>query len=108
MTDHDETIDVESPLELFDPTFTWKRKTITNFHYRYLQVPIFRNGLLVYNMPSINAIRSYRKSELDSMWNEVLRLQNPHKYYVDLSTKLWNVKNDLIRSMSHLVPGDGE
>jgi nicotinate phosphoribosyltransferase len=108
LMDYDETLLTDVPLELFDPTFTWKRKIITNFHFRFLQVPIFKNGVLVYRLPSIQEIRKYRQSELESMWNEVLRLQNPHKYYVDLSTKLWNVKNDLIRSMSHLVPGDGE
>lgn len=108
LTNHDETVDAKSTIELFDPSFTWKRKTVKPKRVRELQVPIFEEGRLVYEMPSIDAVRTYREQELASMWPEVLRLQNPHKYYVDLSTKLWGIKNDLIRSMAELVPGDGE
>jgi nicotinate phosphoribosyltransferase len=108
LTDHDETLVARKAVELFDPSFTWKRKTVVPANVRELQVPVFENGKLVYESPSIEAIRTHRQKDLSTMWPEVLRLQNPHKYYVDLSTKVWTVKNDLIRSMAELVPGDGE
>lgn len=108
LTNHDETLTAGKPVELFDPSFTWKRKTVVPANVKELMVPVFVNGELVYELPTIEAIRAHRANELQTMWPEVLRLQNPHKYYVDLSTKLWNVKNDLIRSMAELVPGDGD
>lgn len=108
LTDHDETLSPRRPVELFDPSFTWKRKTVVPTRIRELQIPVFKDGVLVYELPTIEAIRAHRQADLATMWPEVLRLQNPHKYYVDLSTKVWNVKNDLIRSMAELVPGDGD
>ncbi len=93
---HDETIDDTKPLELFDPNYTWKRKTITDFEARELLVPIFKNGELVYNLPTINEIRDYCKEQIDTLWDEVKRFENPHTYYVDLSQKLWDIKYNLL------------
>ncbi len=92
---HDEVIDNTKPHVIFDPIATWKQKTLTNFTVRELQVPIFKNGKRVYDSPSIDKIRDYCKHEVDSLWDEVKRFENPHRYYVDLSQKLWNIKKEL-------------
>ena len=93
---YDETIDETQPLEIFDPDFTWKRKTLTNFTARELLVPIFKNGERVYSSPSVDEIRTYCKQQVGTLWEEVKRFENPHHYYVDLSKKLWNVKQCLL------------
>jgi nicotinate phosphoribosyltransferase len=82
--------------EIFDPQFVWKRKKITNFETRKLQERIFEKGELVYELPSIHEIRSYCKSEINTLWDEILRFENPHEYYVDLSKQLWKMKTKLI------------
>ena len=92
---HDEFIDNTKPHVIFDPIATWKQKTLTNFTVRELQVPIFKNGKRVYDSPSIDKIRDYCKHEVDSLWDEVKRFENPHRYYVDLSQKLWDIKKEL-------------
>ncbi|MGN1339014.1 MAG: nicotinate phosphoribosyltransferase [Oscillospiraceae bacterium] len=93
---YDETIDSSKPLTIFDPDYTWKKKALTDFTARELQVPVFRNGELVYEKPSLDEIRSYCAQQLDTLWDEVLRFENPHNYYVDLSEKLWNIKHSLL------------
>lgn len=93
---YDEQIDSSQPLTIFDPDFTWKKKTITDFTAKELQVPVFRNGKLVYNSPKLEDIRSYCAQQLNTLWEEILRFENPHNYYVDLSQKLWNVKHQLL------------
>ena len=93
----DETVDPSQPLELFDPQATWKRKTYTGFTAKPLLVPIFQGGELVYNRPALSEIQAYCKEQVDSLWDEVKRFENPHNYYVDLSQKLWDVKEDLLR-----------
>ena len=92
---HDEVIDNTKPHIIFDPIATWKQKTLTDFTVRELQVPIFKNGKRVYDSPSIDKIREYCKHEVDSLWDEVKRFENPHRYYVDLSQKLWDIKKEL-------------
>ena len=96
----DEVIDETKPYELFDPIHTWKRKTIDNFYIKELQVPIFKSGECVYNSPDIETIKSYCKEQLDTLWDEVLRIENPHRYYVDLSEKLWETKDKLLKKHS--------
>ena len=93
---HDETVDQSKPLELFDPSATWKRKTMTDYTAKELMVKVIENGELVYDLPSIDEIREHCSKELDTLWEEVKRFANPHQYYVDLSQKLWDIKNDLI------------
>ena len=97
LTVHDEVIDRSQPYELFDPVHVWKRKVMENYELRELLVPIFKNGECVYSSPSVLEIRQNCKRELDSMWDEVLRFENPHNYYVDLSEKLWNKKHSLLK-----------
>ena len=94
---YDETIDETKPLELFDPEATWKRKTISDFTARELLVPIFKNGECVYKSPDIEEIRRYCAEQIDLLWDEVKRFENPHTYYVDLSQKLWDTKDRLLK-----------
>ena len=93
---HDETVDESEPLTLFDPNYTWKKKTVTDFEARELLVPIFKKGELVYQRPSYSEIVEYARGETESLWDEVKRFENPHNYYVDLSQKLWDIKNELL------------
>lgn len=93
---YDEKIDNTKPLEIFDPDFTWKRKTLTDFTAKELQVPVFLGGKRVYQLPKIDDIREYCAEQLDKLWDSVLRFENPHKYYVDLSQKLWDIKQGLL------------
>lgn len=92
----DEKIDDNEPLVIFDPLFTWKMKKMKNYKAREMQVTIFKDGELVYDEPSLEEIASYRKEEVESLWDEVKRYDTPHNYYVDLSQKLWNLKQKLI------------
>ncbi len=92
----DEVVDGQ-PLTLFDPEATWKRQTVAEYRAEELLKPIFRGGELVYRRPSLNEIKAYAARQLDTLWDEVKRFDNPHNYYVDLSEKLWNLKNDLLR-----------
>ena len=94
---HDETVDETKPLTIFDPEATWKSKTFENFTARELQVPVFRNGEQVYESPSLEEIRTYCLAQVDTLWDEVKRFDNPHKYYVDLSRKLWDIKYHLLQ-----------
>lgn len=92
----DEKIDETKPLELFDPDYTWKRKTLTDYTAKELQVPVFIKGKCVYKKPKIGEIKNYCAEQLGTMWESVLRFENPHRYYVDLSEKLWNIKHNLL------------
>lgn len=93
---HDEVIDESKPLTIFDPDYTWKKKTLTDFTAKELLVPIFKNGKRVYDSPSVEQIRSYCLEQIDLQWDEVKRFENPHNYYVDLSEKLWTIKQQLL------------
>ncbi|MBQ9169050.1 MAG: nicotinate phosphoribosyltransferase [Oscillospiraceae bacterium] len=97
---HDEIVDDSQDLEIFDPEATWKRKNVYNFTAKELQVPIFKNGELVYNCPSLEEIRTYCLDQVDKLWDEVKRFDNPQNYYVDLSQKLWDIKYSLLRKNS--------
>lgn len=97
---YDETVESnlneDGSLTIFDPDSTWKKKTLTNFCARELQVPIFLNGELVYQLPTLDEIQVYCQEQMDTMWDEVKRFDNPHNYYVDLSQKLWDTKYALL------------
>ncbi len=94
---HDEVIDTTKPLTIFDPDYTWKEKTFTDYTIEELQKPIFLNGKRVYELPSTEEIRSYCLEQIDRQWDEVKRFENPHNYYVDLSQKLWDIKHELLK-----------
>ena len=93
---YDEVIDDSQNLEIFDPDATWKRKTVYNFTAKELQVPIFQNGKLVYELPNLDSIRNYCREQVDMLWDEIKRFDNPQTYYVDLSQKLWDIKYGLL------------
>lgn len=94
----DEKIDGSRPYEIFDPEFTWKRKTVTDFTVRPLRERIFDHGRLVYQCPPLREVRNRCMEEVGTLWDEVLRFENPHHYYVDLSSRLWNIKKELLES----------
>ncbi len=96
ITLHDEVIDETVPYQIFDPEHIWKRKTLENFRAIKLQVPVFENGVCVYQSPSVEELRTYCAQQLDTIWDEVKRFENPHKYYVDLSQQLWDEKQRLL------------
>ncbi len=96
ITVHDEVIDPSQPLELFDPEHIWKRKVLEDYRIEELQKPIFIDGECVYESPTASEIRDYCAAQLDLQWDEVKRFENPHNYYVDLSQKLWDVKQALL------------
>ena len=93
---YDETIDTSKPLELFDPIATWKRKTVTDYTVKELLVPVIKNGKQVYDLPSLQEIRDYHMQQMDTLWDEIKRFSNPHTYFVDLSQKLWDIKENMI------------
>lgn len=94
----DEVIPIDT-ITIFDPAATWKKKTLTDYTIRELQVPIFVQGTCVYELPDLSSVTAYSKMEMETIWDEVKRLHYPHKYYVDLSEKLYNLKLDLLHSV---------
>ena len=98
ITLHDEIIDENSSYELFDPTYVYKKQTISEFKVEKLLIKIFSKGELIYEAPKINEIREYSKENLSYFWDELKRLENPQQYYVDYSKKLYNLKLELIKS----------
>ena len=84
------------PLEIFDPENTWKRMTLCDYRMRQLLVPIFENGELVYDSPALAEIAAYAKQEMETFWDEYKRLNRPHRYKVDLSQKLYDLKLQLL------------
>ena len=97
---YDEEVDDSQDMEIFDPDATWKRKTVYNFTAKELQVPVFKNGVLVYQCPTLEEVRRYCLEQVDTLWEEVKRFDNPQTYFVDLSQKLWDVKYGLLKDNS--------
>ncbi len=100
LTVYDETVDDSDTLEIFDPEATWKRKTVYDFEARELQAPIYRNGKLVYERPSLEEIRKYCAEQVDTLWDEYKRFENPQTYKVDLSQKLYDIRSELLHENS--------
>lgn len=101
VTLHQEVIDEEKPYVIFDPNHTWKRKTVENFHAVPLLTQIFKKGECVYTPRALNAIKAYCAAQVDSLWDEVTRFENPHNYYVDLSQQLWDEKNRMLSEKNY-------
>ena len=95
-----EKIDDSKPYEIFDPVHTWKRKTVTNFTAKKLQVKIMEKGKQVYESPSVRDIAAYCREQVDAMWDEVKRFEKPHTYYVDLSQDLWDLRFEMLKEIS--------
>lgn len=100
ITLNDEKIDETKPYELFNPVYTWKRKTVTDYRAEKLQAKIFEKGKLVYECPTMEEICARRVEQVDSLWDEVTRFEKPHTYYVDLSQKLWDQRESLLKSLA--------
>lgn len=100
ITLHDEEIDESKPLELFNPVYTWKKKKIKNYYMKDLMVKLFENGQSIYESPTVMEIKAFSAEEVSKLWCEVLRFENPHAYYVDLSSNLWNLKQGLLNYYS--------
>ena len=93
----EETIPVQDSYEIFDPNAVWKKTRIRNYEVRNLHVPIFEQGKCVYESPDIETIKKYCQEQMETLWDETLRFENPQTYYVDLSQKLWDMKNRLLQ-----------
>lgn len=87
----------ENNYEIFDEQNPWKKKILTNYNIKPMREKIFENGKLIYSSPSVSEIAKNAKKEVDSLWEEIKRIKNPHKYYVDLSEKLWNLKQEMLK-----------
>ena len=99
----DEVINEHEPHTIFDQNAVWKTKTLTDYTVRDLQEPIFKNGKLVYELPSLDTIKNYCREQIGTLWDEVKRFENPHTYYVDLSQKLWNEKRRLLKENEYIL-----
>ena len=100
---HDEVVDDTQPLEICDPHDRWKKKTMSNFRAVELQVPVFKNGELVYDLPALGDIKKRCAEQIDTLWPEVKRFDYPHQYYVDLSPKLMALKDKMLLERGHEI-----
>ncbi len=91
----------EDNYEIFDQYNTWKKKNLSKFYVKELQEKIFENGKLIYKCPSLKEIAEYSKKDLSTIWDEIKRLNNPQKYYVDLSKNLYDLKNKMLTNNQH-------
>lgn len=87
--------------EIFDPNAIWKRKTLTNFYAKNIRVPLFIKGECVYQSPAIEDIKKYCEEQMKTLWDEMLRFENPQTYYVDLSQALWDMKEELLNKATY-------
>jgi nicotinate phosphoribosyltransferase len=97
ITIYDEIIDTSQPLTIFDPIATWKTKTYRDYHMEPLLITMFENGVSVYNRPTLHDIKAYVKQQIDCIWDEMKRFDHPHKYYVDLSQRLYDLKQNMLK-----------
>lgn len=102
ITNFDETICESEPLVLFDPVYTWKKKIVKNFYAVKLHKKIFDKGKCVYKSPDVMSIREIKKREIEKLWPEITRLENPQKYFVDLSETLWKSNQELLNSNDYI------
>ncbi len=93
-------VDEEHPLTIFDPIASWKKKTLDQVEVKPLLVLVFEKGKCVYQSPSLEEIKQNCQRQVDLLWDEVKRFENPHRYYVDLSEKLWTMKNQLLDNIN--------
>ena len=93
---YDEDVGPHDELTLFDPVETWKKRTFTNVTIKKINVPVYVQGKRVYESPKLEDIKAYCAAQVDTLWDEVTRFENPHRYYVDLSQKLWDERQRLL------------
>lgn len=99
ITMYDEEVETAGGITLFDPVETWKSRTFTNVHAKKLNVPIYVNGKRIYENPPLKEIRTFCAAQVNTLWDEVTRFENPHRYYVDLSQKLWDERQALLKQL---------
>lgn len=99
ITLNEEIIDDGQPYVIFDPDYIWKRKRVENFRAVPLMTQIFDKGECIMQPRDLHEIREYCAAQVDTLWEEVTRFENPHHYYVDLSQRLWQVKESLIADL---------
>ena len=102
----EEIVDDTKPLMICDPIARWKSKVMENYRAVELQVPIFRSGELVYELPTLPEIKQYCAQQLQTLWPEVMRFDNPHQYYVDLSEKLMALKDEMLHNAGRRSAGE--
>ena len=91
-----EDIDFTAPLTIFDPQETWKKMTLEHYSVKKLLQPLFIEGRAQPIPADVKEISAYRASQEKTIWDEYLRPVNPHRYKVDLSDKLWNLRRELM------------
>ena len=102
VTMRDETVDTSKPITIFDPVATWKKQTLTNVTAECLLTQVFEKGRCVYKLPELEEIKAYCAHQVDTLWDEVKRFEHPHRYYVDLSSELWNNRNILLEEINNI------
>ncbi|WP_373600371.1 nicotinate phosphoribosyltransferase [Paraclostridium bifermentans] len=98
----DEVLDTTKPLTIFHPLYSWKKKTFKNYKIKELLQPLFIEGKCIYTHRSVSEIKEYTKKELNTLWREYKRLLYPQTYKVDLSEKLWNLKNSMLDNKKNI------
>ncbi len=101
ITLEEEVIDDTKPIEIFHPENTWRRMKIEKFTAKELLIPVFKAGKQVYESPTVAEISEHCKRDLGTFWDEYKRPVQPHIYKVDLSEKLWQLKQDMIEEIRH-------
>jgi nicotinate phosphoribosyltransferase len=96
LTLSDEIVTEEPVMEVFDQNNPWMRKKIKNYSVRNLRVKLFDHGERIYQSPPLDEIRKYCADQIETIWEETLRFENPQTYFVDLSQKLWDLKQKLL------------
>ena len=94
-----ETVDDSRDITIFDPNAVWKRKTVYDYRAEKLLVQVFDKGKPCYQSPGIEEIREFCRQQIDTLWDESKRFEYPHRYYVDLSQELWDMKQQLLEEM---------
>ena len=92
----DEVFDTSKPLTIFHPEQTWKKTTFEGYELVDLMQPIFKDGKLVYNRPTLKEIAAHEDESTAQFFPEYKRVINTQEYKVDLSYKLWKLKNELL------------
>ncbi len=96
----DEKIDASNGITLFDPVETWKERSYYDCTAVCISTPIFAEGKLVYDRPSLAEIRNTCRAQVETLWDEVTRFENPHRYYVDLTYPLWDTRQQLLKELT--------
>lgn len=99
ITFKDEEVDLSKPYPFIDPKNPWKKRVFENCTAKKLQVPIYQNGKLVYDLPTLDEIRAYVKNQLDNeIWQETQRFEFPHEHFLDMSIKYYQNKMDMLHN----------